>query len=151
MVIKFWKNPPNKKPRPIQWQIAEMKRCFPSFAVINKSTHFVIWQGILQPDSSMNSYTIELEYKRGERPKVFVINPKLEDLPEKPIPHLYSKNALNKDRNLCLYFPANNEFTQQDSIAHTIVPWTSHWLFCYEIWRLTGEWVGGGKHPLKGK
>ena len=62
MVIKFWKNPSNKKPRPIQWQIDEMKRCFPSFTVISKSTHFVIWQGILQPDPSMNSYTIKLEY-----------------------------------------------------------------------------------------
>ena len=147
MVIKFWRNPSNKKPRPIQWQIDEMKYCFPSFTIISKSSHFVIWQGILQPNSSMNSYTIKIKYKLGERPKVFVIKPKLENLPKQHIPHIYSKDPLKEEPNLCLYLPNTDEFTQQKSIARTIVPWTAHWLFCYEIWRLTGEWVGGGKHP----
>lgn len=29
-------------------------------------------------------------------------------------------------------------------IANTIVPWTSEWLFYYEIWLATGQWHGGG-------
>jgi len=33
------------------------------------------------------------------------------------------------------------------SIASTILPWASEWLFHYEIWRATGEWTGGGREP----
>ncbi|MGH8092034.1 MAG: hypothetical protein ACREIF_00990 [Chthoniobacterales bacterium] len=29
-------------------------------------------------------------------------------------------------------------------LADTIVPWTSRWLYFYEIWLATGEWMGGG-------
>lgn len=29
----------------------------------------------------------------------------------------------------------------------TIIPWTSEWLFNYEVWLATGEWRGGGMHP----
>ncbi|MYD87819.1 MAG: hypothetical protein F4018_15215 [Acidobacteria bacterium] len=28
-----------------------------------------------------------------------------------------------------------------------IVPWTSEWLACYEIWLATGKWLGGGTTP----
>jgi hypothetical protein len=32
-------------------------------------------------------------------------------------------------------------------IAYTILPWTSLWLYFYELWLVTGQWMGGGKHP----
>ena len=32
-------------------------------------------------------------------------------------------------------------------LATTIVPWCSEWLFYYELWLATGEWLGGGVHP----
>lgn len=32
-------------------------------------------------------------------------------------------------------------------IANTILPWTSLWLYYYEIWLGTGKWEGGGDHP----
>ena len=33
-------------------------------------------------------------------------------------------------------------------IADTIIPWTSEWLFFYELWLATGgEWLGEGEHP----
>jgi hypothetical protein len=31
-------------------------------------------------------------------------------------------------------------------IATTIVPWLALWLFYYEIWRITGKWLGKGAH-----
>ena len=33
-------------------------------------------------------------------------------------------------------------------LATTIFPWTAEWLLHYEIWLATGEWTGGGYHPL---
>jgi hypothetical protein len=33
-------------------------------------------------------------------------------------------------------------------IADTIIPWTSEWLFFYELWLASGEWHGGGHDPL---
>ncbi len=33
------------------------------------------------------------------------------------------------------------------TLADTILPWASLWLFYYEVWLATGEWVGGGEHP----
>ena len=32
-------------------------------------------------------------------------------------------------------------------IANTIIPWTVEWLYYYELWQATGEWLGGGEHP----
>jgi hypothetical protein len=30
-------------------------------------------------------------------------------------------------------------------LADTILPWTSEWLFYYELWSVNGyEWLGGG-------
>jgi hypothetical protein len=29
-------------------------------------------------------------------------------------------------------------------IATTIIPWLSLWLYYYEVWHATGEWMGGG-------
>ena len=33
----------------------------------------------------------------------------------------------------------------------TIVPWASLWLYYYEVWHATGEWLGGGEHPIARK
>jgi hypothetical protein len=32
-------------------------------------------------------------------------------------------------------------------LADTIIPLASLWLFYYEVWFATGEWLGGGEHP----
>lgn len=32
-------------------------------------------------------------------------------------------------------------------ISETIVPWASEWLFYFELWLVTKEWMGGGEHP----
>jgi len=33
------------------------------------------------------------------------------------------------------------------STEETIVPWACLWLYYYEVWHTTGEWLGGGLHP----
>jgi hypothetical protein len=54
------------------------------------------------------------------------------------------------EERLCLYLPSADEWMPTQLIAETIVPWTSLWLFYYETWHATGEWLGGGDHPKVG-
>lgn len=54
------------------------------------------------------------------------------------IPHMY-----NQER-LCLYMPGSGEWAGDMSLGHTVIPWISVWLFYYELWHATGEWLGGG-------
>ena len=35
-------------------------------------------------------------------------------------------------------------------ISNTIIPWTIEWLYFYELWLATGEWLGGGEHVDSG-
>lgn len=33
-------------------------------------------------------------------------------------------------------------------LVDTILPWTSQWLLYYELWLITGHWMGSGHdHP----
>ncbi len=48
-------------------------------------------------------------------------------------------------KRLCLYLPG--QWSGEKPIAVTIVPWASVWLYFYEVWRATGEWLGGGVEP----
>ena len=87
---------------------------------------------------------MRIEYrlgKKGHSPHVFVEDPKLicrngED----SIPHTFRQPEVRPC--VCRF-----EWRRDRVIAHTIVPWTSLWLFYYEIWLATGEWLGGGEHP----
>ena len=40
---------------------------------------------------------------------------------------------------LCLYLPGSGEWSGGMSLAHTVIPWVSVWLFYYELWHATGE------------
>lgn len=72
---------------------------------------------------------------------VFVDDPRIiKYVNGKKTPHLYSNGSL------CLYYPNYNEWDYMDLWSDTLIPWTSLWLFYYEIWKETGEWVGGGIH-----
>jgi hypothetical protein len=103
---------------------------------------FLKTKGELQPTSRSDRYTVEIRYKLKELPKISVTKPKLiPNFNGDKIPHTYP------GVHLCLYRPKYREFTFIDLISDTIIPWTSLWLYHYEVWHLTGEWKGGGEHP----
>src|SRR3546814_13662114 len=43
---------------------------------------------------------------------------------------------------LFLFDPDGREWSDADLIAETTVKWASEWLHYYELWHLTGEWLG---------
>jgi len=97
--------------------------------------------GIIQPTPRSEKYTIEIKFHFLKPIQVRVINPILvaNESGEK-IPHMYSQDTL------CLYMPKYAEFTRKNYISGTIIPWTYLWLYYYELWHTTGEWLGGGEH-----
>ncbi|RKT69531.1 hypothetical protein DFJ66_2764 [Saccharothrix variisporea] len=91
----------------------------------------------LQPTAASRVYSIRLRYRLGKRPAVSVLQPELVLHPgARRLPHVYD------DGTLCLHYPW--EWKPHMILAHTTLPWTSEWLYYYEIWRMTGAWTGGG-------
>lgn len=99
----------------------------------------------LQPTENSVTYTVVLISRIGRRHvEIFVVNPKIEKYTKgKRTPHLYPNGSL------CLYYPRDCEWDYNDDWSDTLIPWTSLWLYYYEIWLETGKWVGGGKHGKK--
>ncbi|MGH2773459.1 MAG: hypothetical protein ACRDIU_10050 [Actinomycetota bacterium] len=96
----------------------------------------MIWVAPLQPTEASDTYTIHVEYSLGSRPKITVQSPELRRPAGKPLPHPFEGDEL------CLHYA--EEFSGQDLISSTIVPWISEWLLYYELWLITGKWLGGG-------
>lgn len=122
-------------------QVASIKRKYESFNVI--FNHLCLKAtGILQPTARSDKYEVQIKYHLKEAPEIKILKPELViNFNGDKIPHVYSGNKL------CLYRPKYSEFTFSDYISDTIIPWTSLWLYYYEVWHTTGEWLGGGEHP----
>ena len=81
---------------------------------------------------------------------MFVVNPKKLKFyrNKKQLPHVYSTSK----QRLCLFFPNGKEWNRSHLISETIIPWASEWLYYYELWLITGEWLGGGtEHSVENK
>lgn len=123
-------------------QLLSMEETYPEFKC-KWSLNRIICTGTLKPTELSREYTIEISYSLESPPIVKVINPELITIKNKRIPHTYM------DGSLCLFYSKNKEWTRQDLISETIIPWTSLWLYYYEIWLATEEWLGNGIDPGK--
>lgn len=105
----------------------------------------LIWVGHLQPTSLSVRYQVRIDVRRsrGMIPDVYVESPKLEDRHDGTVPHLYDRECAR----LCLWHPDRGEWSARMWIVDSVLLWASEWLFFYEIWLATGEWLGGGEHP----
>lgn len=127
-------------------QIFNVKKRFPDFST-SKQKEMVTWIGYLQPTPMSSKYKIKIQYSpRNVHPKIWVIFPELiKRIDQDKIPHTYNENRL------CLFLPGTGEWTRDKLISDTIIPWASLWLYYYEVWHATGDWLGGGVHPLGNK
>ncbi len=105
---------------------------------------WLISVGDVKPSALSASYRVEVRYKVGERPEIRVLSPELvrREGGER-IPHMYGQETL------CLYLPQSNEWSGEMSLGHAVIPWISLWLYYYELWHATGEWLGGGLEPVE--
>lgn len=131
------------KDKTIAQQASSLKFKFPSWNV-NFNAISLKAYGKIKPTSRSAVYTIEIQYfiiKKKPLVQVKILDPiLLRNEKGEEIPHMYSQESL------CLFMPKYNEFKKTHLISETIIPWTSLWLYYYEIWHVTGEWKGGGIH-----
>lgn len=126
----------------IHQQLAVLKRDFPhgKSQIINHNT--IQWKGILKSSPIGDEYKVKLTYELGKSPNVFVLEPSPLKLAEgkKFLPHVYD----TKKQRLCLYYPDGKEWNSSKPLTQTVMIWAIEWLYFYELWLITGEWLGGG-------
>ena len=139
----------------IESQISAMRAEWPSFELERINLRAAIWTGRVKP--LMQSYEIRIFYRvpliienldpLRQQPLVRVVSPILRHWPshiEGALPHVYWDNSICPA--LCLFDHETGEWTPFKLLAETTVPWAIDWLACYEGWRATGKWAGGGRH-----
>lgn len=122
-------------------QMAKMAALFPQFQCAWRRGR-ARWLGPVKPSAMSEEYRVRVEYGIGESPKAWVLSPSLRPRDGcNSIPHTYP------GPRPCVFLPGSDEWRPDQYISDTIIPWTSLWLFYYEVWHATGEWLGGGVHP----
>lgn len=134
----------SSKPRPRTPSIKHavqhlhIRHRFPSFSGRRDGGAYC-WRGDLQPRLSSPVYRVEIRCRDRGAPNVRVLSPPLPD----NAPHRYP------DGTLCLYWPKEWCWTNDKIIAKTVLPWAALWLYYYELWLDTGEWLGSSSHDVQ--
>jgi hypothetical protein len=120
----------------VREQAAWMRHYQPTFST-HATNRALRSTGRLQPTSASRVYAVTICYEAGHRPQPYVaeLRPRGDAL---RIPHTYAPDQP------CLYYPPGREWRADMTIATTIIPWLSLWLYYYEVWHATGTWMGGG-------
>lgn len=122
-------------------QLGKMRAKYSHFKSTLTKNALVV-TGQLRPTSRSQNYKFILKYTLKGHPKIKIVSPQLKrNNKGDSIPHMYSQ------KHLCLYRPKYKEFKKSDFLSDKIIPWISLWLYYYEQWHITGEWLGGGEHP----
>jgi len=103
----------------------------------------------LRPTPGSRKYRVRITFSDNTRPEVHVVDPDLFALAGgRAPPHIFVPKQ--HPASLCLYRGKYGDWTRSMHVCDTIVPWTAEWLFDYELWLATGQWLGGGEHPEGG-
>lgn len=149
-VIHFLVNKKNyikNTPIPLVKQRVSLRSCYKN-SECEIENNQLLWTGKVKPTALSKEYTLLILYTFKKSPKVWVIGDELEKIEDKDFPHIYDKDVEKKMVQICLYM--NSEFNSSKYLSSTIIPWAIEWLYYYELWLITGKWLGGGRHPEKG-
>jgi hypothetical protein len=123
-------SPPKSKPLSLAIQQACIQERFPQFKYSRQKN---AWIGRFRPTIKSPEYLVVITYKLYTIPKAFVISPTLHP----DAPHVYKESGA-----LCLYYPKDNSWNNRKLLGNTIFLWTAEWLYFYELWLATGQWLG---------
>lgn len=96
----------------------------------------LLWRGQLKPSGLSEQYLTEVSLQVGHQPIVKVLRPALKPDDQGRLPHIW------EDGSLCLH--TAGQWSTSMLLVDTTVPWSSEWLFHYEMWKGTGVWFGDG-------
>ena len=129
----------------VREQLAMMRLIWPNFRC-QVTGGLLVCTGRIQPCPITDTYTARIEYRVAGLPRTFITDPPLRRRQaNQRIAHTYS------DTELCLFTAADHDWTADQPIARSIVPWTYEWIVFYEAWLATGYWRGGGVIPGEGE
>jgi len=127
---------------PIPVQIRFLANEFPNGEVKSHDLRHLRWEMIIVPSPNSSAYRIRVDYTIGKSPKVYVIEPAAlkKAAGETHLPHVFD----TEKQQLCLFYSKIGEWDASMLLSRSIVPWASEWLYFYELWVITGEWLGEG-------
>lgn len=134
------------KPLSLTVQLMHLRREFPAGvgAVVRDK---LIWTQRIRPHPLFHEYLCRVEYVIGLNPKVFVLDPSLTNLAAgRDLPHVRSRD---EPIALCLFVYDEACWNGTMILARVVVPMTYFWLASFEEWLFSGEWRGGGTHPIE--
>jgi len=122
-------------------QLFTMGAKFPQYRASCIRDREIKWVGDWQPTPLSPRYTVEIVYKQGRRPRIGIVSPVLALGPgHTKLPHVF-----DGQKSICVH--TADQWNPGMLIADTLLPWISQWLYFYEVWSLTGKWLGEGTHP----
>lgn len=138
----------SKQPLSLVVQEKAIAKYFPDAKICRNKEISLSAKVKLRPSPLSPYYIIKVKFIKGKSISTYVVEPaKLRfHKGEVKLPHVYS----TPEQQLCLYYPDKKEWNECKLIINTIIPWASEWLFFYEVWVITGKWLGGGiNHGLE--
>jgi hypothetical protein len=107
----------------------------------------LIFRTELSPSTFSRTYACELHVRPGKaHPSMIIVAPDLYHLAGgRKVPHIYP--YAGKGVRLCLWTPRLKEWNWHMKLSDTYIPWTLRWLWYFEDWLQSDDWVGGGTHP----
>lgn len=135
-------NPLKEKARTLSLQKISLERTYPKLIErIDILNGVLICVLNIKPTKFSSKYKVKIHYKFSDGyPKVWLIEPKLDFFEGKRPHHLYEDDADGNPR-LCVYYPKFKEWKPTMDIAQSFIPWIITWLYTYEYWLVTGEWL----------
>jgi hypothetical protein len=104
------------------------------------------WFQEVRPHVLGGRYAIELRLVEQNSPEVLVHSPDIRALAGgRKLPHRYAE--VDGLPSLCLWWLG--DWKSWYPVATTVIPWAGEWFWFYEYWLITGEWLGGGTHPVE--
>jgi hypothetical protein len=106
----------------------------------------LVWFQHIRPHILFHEYLCRFEYSLGRYPRVYVIDPALSQLAGgRDLPHVRSSE---EPVALCLFVYDEACWSPDMLLGKVVVPMAFFWLACFEDWLFSGEWRGGGTHPI---
>lgn len=127
-------------------QVSAMRHAWPGFKS-ERLMDGLVWRGWLRPKAWLDPFQVQVRLVLETRERrgavsVNVVQPVLDVASSQRAEcHMYSNGSL------CLFDPSQHEWTPRMSVAETIVPWAAEWIYYFQIWQVTGAWLGGGGAP----
>jgi len=133
-----------RKARTPHAQVQRMRLRHPSFRIEVKND-LCIWTGSVTPVQARYRICVIWDFIRQTAPYVSLIEPEIAPPEEgrwEDIPHLWYDEETPQNSGLCLFDPDGKEWDRTMLIADYTIPWACEWIKYYELWHLTGEWLG---------